>query len=106
VSRYISFVSQYVTTKEHSMPQRFPLGRMVMTLGVQTSIPMDEIIAALSRHAAGDWGAVDAEDVTANDQAVNREERLLSAYETSAGRIWILTEADRSITTVLLPDEY
>jgi hypothetical protein len=52
-------------------------------------------------------GEVDAEDAKANQNALMHEERLLSAYRTSLGvRLWIITEADRSVTTVLLPEEY
>jgi hypothetical protein len=60
----------------------------------------------LMRHAAGDWGEVDAEDWSLNDQAVNDGTRLLSVYRTLKGnKLWVITEADRSVTTILLPDE-
>jgi hypothetical protein len=61
----------------------------------------------LDRHVAGDWGEVDADDQQANQDALLHGERLLSAYRTSSGvRIWVITEADRSVTTILLPEEY
>ena len=61
----------------------------------------------LQRHAAGDWGTVDAEDWAANHRAVEQHERILSAYTLKNGvRLWIITEADRRATTILLPDEY
>ena len=61
----------------------------------------------LDRHARGDWGEVDVEDQQANQDALLHGERLLSAYRTSAGvRLWVITEADRSATTILLPEEY
>lgn len=61
----------------------------------------------LSRHLAGDWGIVDDEDKQANDDALIHGERLLSAYLTSKGvKIWVITEADRTSTCLLLPDEY
>jgi len=61
----------------------------------------------LARHAAGDWGIVNAEDKRLNDRAVRDRGRLLSAYLIANGtKIWIITEADRSATTILLPDEY
>jgi len=61
----------------------------------------------LARHAAGDWGEVCQEDQRLNDEALQTGERLLSAYRTSCGdRLWIITEADRSATTILLPSEY
>jgi len=61
----------------------------------------------LTKHAAGDWGEVDAADKRANDAALVSGERLLSAYRTLKDkRIWIITEADRSSTCILLPSEY
>lgn len=61
----------------------------------------------LARHAQGDWGDVCSEDAQANETALREGGRLLSAYKLPDGeRIWILTEADRSATTVLLPAEY
>jgi hypothetical protein len=61
----------------------------------------------LSRHHSGDWGEVDAEDTTLNDQAVKDGNRILSAYRASKGRkLWVITESDRSVTTILLPREY
>ena len=61
----------------------------------------------LDRHVKGDWGCVCADDQEANDAALVEGERILSAYETLKGvRIWIITEADRSSTTILLPTEY
>ena len=59
------------------------------------------------RHRAGDWGEVDAADAAANDRAVSEGERVLSAYTLKDGtRLWVITEADRSSTCILLPDEY
>lgn len=64
-------------------------------------------MSALSRHITGDWGEVDAEDKRANDQSLIDGSRLLSAYRSQDGtKFWIITEADRSVTTVLLPEEY
>jgi hypothetical protein len=61
----------------------------------------------LVRHARGDWGDVDAEDWKLNDAAVREGSRILSAYTTLNGeRVWVITEADRSATTILLPEEY
>jgi hypothetical protein len=86
---------------------KFPLGQMVMTPGVQSQVPPSEMAKALRRHARGDWGDLDAHDRAANEDALKTGARLLSAYKTSAGvKFWIITEADRSVTTVLLPDEY
>ena len=60
----------------------------------------------LTRHNSGGWGDVSADDAQANTDGVEAGDRLLSAYETPFGRIWIITEADRSNTCVLLPNEY
>jgi hypothetical protein len=87
----------------------FSLGSLVATpaaleaLGRASQSPAE----FLARHAAGDWGEVDATDQKLNDAAVTAGERILSAYRTKAAeRIWIITEADRSSTCILLPDEY
>ena len=60
----------------------------------------------LFRHLTGDWGDVDEFDRQQNDLAVKDGSRILSAYQTPAGRLWLITESDRSATTFLLPDEY
>lgn len=61
----------------------------------------------LSRHEGGDWGEVGPEDWESNEEAFGGEGRLLSAYTLKTGvKIWIITEWDRSVTTILLPDEY
>jgi hypothetical protein len=70
-------------------------------------VPNLEILAALKRHQAGDWGEVGAEDGEANDSALVEGARLLSVYRTATGiKFWIITEADRSSTTVLMPEDY
>lgn len=85
----------------------FPLGQMVMTPGVRDDIPPSEMLQALRQHARGDWGELCAEDREANDLALKNGARLLSAYRAKNGTIfWIITEWDRSVTTVLLPEEY
>jgi hypothetical protein len=61
----------------------------------------------LTRHAEGDWGELDPEDIRENEYSVAHGFRLLSSYTTAVGdKLWIITEADRSATTLLLPDEY
>jgi hypothetical protein len=61
----------------------------------------------LARHASGDWGDLDEHDRKANEYALEHGLRVLSAYTLSSGeRIWVITEADRSMTTILLPEEY
>lgn len=88
---------------------RFPLGAVVATPGALEALETagHSPTEFLSRHVAGDWGEVGSEDGRLNDEAVASGERILSAYRTKAGeKIWIITEADRSATTILLPSEY
>lgn len=85
----------------------FQLGRIVITPGALYSIPPAQVLLGLRRHAAKDWGNLCAEDVKENDEALVAGARVLSAYSTQDGtKFWIITEADRSCTTVLLPEEY
>lgn len=60
----------------------------------------------LYRHAHGDWGEVPSEDAEANNAAVDEGSRVISSYKVGEGKIWIITESDRSVTTLLLPEEY
>lgn len=85
----------------------FPLGNMYATPGVIREVSPEEIRTSLERHTNGDWGDLCEHDWRANDLAIENDARLLSAYQTGAGRkFWIITEADRSVTTILLPEEY
>ncbi len=87
--------------------QKFELGQLVATPGALESIPPEEMRAAIVRHASGDWGELCKEDCRENEFALTRRLRLMSAYRTQGGtKFWIITEADRSVTTVLLPSEY
>ena len=86
---------------------KFPLGRLVSTAAVLLEVHNDELSTALNRHLAGDWGDVCEEDRAENDFSLEHGYRLLSVYRTEYGvKFWIITEADRSSTTVLLPEEY
>jgi hypothetical protein len=92
-------------------PCRFPLGQTVMTRGVQRLVAAGAVnpIALLRRHQAGDWGNLDQSDARANDQALKLGNRILSAYPTAdpvETQVWVITEADRSSTCILLPSEY
>ena len=90
------------------MRAKFRLGLLLVTRGVVEAIPVGgEVFDGLARHVSGDWGEVCPEDQALNDRALVDGDRLLSAYTTEGGtKFWITTEADRSATTVLLPDEY
>lgn len=85
-----------------------PLGRVFITPGAQALLQAAGQLPAvfLHRHQTGDYGDLDAEDLAANRQALRDGARLLSAYTVGQGRIWIITEADRATTTLLLPEEY
>ena len=91
------------------MPAKFNLGKLVSTPGVLAVLQEagQSPMCFLARHVQGDWGSVVAHDQAANDQALIVGERLLSAYTTAKGiKLWIITEHDRSVTTILLPSEY
>lgn len=88
---------------------KFELGQLVSTPGALTALseagqtPMEFI----RRHSAGDWGELDDHDRTENMFGLKHGFRLMSVYTLSTGeKIWIITEADRSVTTILLPEEY
>ncbi len=88
-------------------PPKFKPGQIVATQGAVAKLKQGEITKGLSRHLRGDWGEVDEEDREANEFALLDGDRLLSVYTTPNGVcFWIITEADRSATTVLLPEEY
>jgi hypothetical protein len=85
---------------------KFPLGRLIITTNAGERLPPQAVSAALSRHASGDWGELCASDANQNAYALKHGCRLLSVYASSAGRFWIITEADRSVTTILMPEDY
>jgi hypothetical protein len=95
----------------------FPTGQIVASRGVYDLACQNPEFAkfvqkSLNRHVKGEWGDVDDEDKQTNDQALKQDTRLLSAYNDDrfprygVATIWIITEADRSATTILFPDEY
>ena len=88
---------------------KFSLGQVVATSTALATLPTQDIVAALDRHRRGDWGDVGKEDRQANERALKHGERLLSVYHAADGngtKFWIITEWDRSLTTVLLPEDY
>lgn len=85
----------------------FELGRVVSTPGALEALTREDIDAALARHHRGDWGDISLSDWRVNEEALSVGLRLLSIYTAKGGkRFWIITEADRSSTCVLLPSEY
>ncbi len=85
------------------------LGQLCMTPGAQELFANPDapsMISLVQRHQRHDWGDLEDEDKQLNDESVERGMRVMSAYNTEVGRVWIVTEDDRSVTTVLLPREY
>lgn len=86
---------------------KFEAGQAVITTNAQRALPGEEVLQAISRHLQGDWGDCDLADAEENERALQDGDRLFSVYHTNAGtKFWIITEADRSATTVLLPEDY
>jgi hypothetical protein len=103
-------VSQFWATGRRMKRQaRFQLGQLAITRGSLEAFTRagDDPLRFLARHAVGDWGEIDEEDRRENERSLAAGCRILSAYRLTDGtRIWIITEADRSATTILLPGEY
>lgn len=90
----------------HSLA-KFRLGHLVSTPNALLQLPNEEIIKAIQRHQGGDWGEVDEHDRQANERALLECTRIFSVYHTADGvKFWVITEADRSVTTVLMPEDY
>jgi hypothetical protein len=87
----------------------FPLGETVITIGAKEALAESNQLPNefLAKHQIGDWGTVGKDDWQENDLSVKEGFRILSAYKTVCGvKIWVITEADRNSTTILLPSEY
>ena len=90
---------------------KFKLGQVVTTASIAVDIADNkkfakDVTAALMRYTNCDWGDTCAEDAQINDEAVKSGDRILAAYDTCNGTIWIITEWDRSATTILYPEDY
>jgi hypothetical protein len=86
---------------------RFRIGRIVATPNALSVITQAEILTAITRHQAGDWGDVPPKDQNANEQALLNGKRVVSSFRSTKGlKFWVITEADRSSTTILLPEDY
>jgi len=86
---------------------KFCFGEIVVTTNADAKIDPEDSYRCVNRHLSGDWGDLCAEDKDANEQALQFGGRLFSAYHDRKGvKFWIITESDRSATTVLLPDDY
>lgn len=89
---------------------RFSLGKLAITPAAQAALDAVAIpaVALLARHVHGDWGDLSAEDLAENEFSLLTGKRLLSSYalRDDKGKVWVITEADRSATTILLPEDY
>jgi hypothetical protein len=85
-----------------------PLGRVVATPGALEALSDagEHPLSYIVRRASGDWGDLCAHDHRQNEIALRESYRVFSSYEVGEGRVWVITEADRSVTTILLPEEY
>jgi hypothetical protein len=92
----------------HGANMLFKLGAVVATPAALRFCALHNIqpTQLIARHAAGDWGELTTEDVQSNVQAVQHDLRILSSYPVGDGKVWIITEADRSSTCLLLPEDY
>lgn len=94
------FISQTFT-------QKFELGQVLITPGAHDALDLKDVASCLVRHAGGDFGDVCEEDWAYNEEAVENEGRILSSYhDRNDIKFWIITEWDRSATTILMPSEY
>ncbi len=101
-------MEKQISDKNHLLP-KFSLGRVVTTPGALRALEEanQNPFEFLARHQVGDWGELCEGDKRENEFSVHNDLRILSAYRTRNNiRIWVITEADRSVTTLLLPDEY
>ena len=86
---------------------KFRLGKIVSTPNALEHLSQDDILLGIQRHQAGDWGDVPSGNSAANERALIEGTRLWSVYRAANGtKFWLITEADRSATTVLLPEDY
>ena len=93
--------------QQHLSTPSFPLGQIVITSHAQGELHPEDVSSALRRHAGQDWGEVGTEDWAENDLSLREGCRLLSVYrDRNQVKFWIITEADRSSTCVLLSEDY
>jgi hypothetical protein len=108
ITELCEYQTNMVASADNNRPL-FPLGQIVATPGALEALSQsgESAMKFIKRHVCGDWGDVGLEDWQTNVWAVANEARLLSAYKTKFGvKLWVITEADRSSTCLLLPDEY
>jgi len=85
----------------------FPLGDVVITRNAKDTVHPADVVVGLDRHTRGDWGTLCPDDASENELSLREGYRLLSSYSDRSGvKFWIITEADRSSTCILLPEDY
>jgi hypothetical protein len=85
----------------------FELGRIAISKDAFDKLSPDEAMTILERHVRGDWGEVSKHDADENEFALDHDLRLMSVYRRASGqKLWVITEADRSITTIMFPEDY
>lgn len=105
-------ITEDITGGYNSMRQLFSLGQTVVTRGLHDKMQENILVeagvrSALIKHISGDWGTLPEEDKELNNEAVkNGDDRILSAYNVEGNKIYIITEWDRSYTTIMLAEEY
>ena len=100
-------LSEYGEEKPIKSNLSLHLGEIFITVNAQNILTDSDISSALNRHKSGDWGELCKEDCMVNEDALKEHERIMSVYTSSNGKkFWIITEADRSCTTILMPEDY
>ena len=96
-----------VVSNASATEPKFSLGQIVITANANAVLPELDVVLALQRHHSGDWGDVDEHDRQMNEDALRNGDRLVSIYKSVRDqKFYIITEWDRSVTTVLLPEDY
>ena len=89
------------------IPEKFSLGNLMATPAALEALTPSDLVTAIRRHLSGDWGDVSEEDRNENEISLKDGFRLLSVYQGANGtKFWVITEHDRSVTTILLPSDY
>ena len=96
----------HIITIDLRQKQKFPLGQVVITANAAQHLDTGTVRDALRRHATGDWGDLSPEDAYENERSLKEGHRLMSAYDRGERRFWIITEHDRSVTTILMLEDY
>lgn len=102
------YLGLYILYGGKSFMKKFQLGREYITPGIEEKLFSHEIKGLMELHQSGNWGDLEEEDKKQNEAGLSEEKpgRLMSTYKVRGIKVWVITEWDRSVTTVLLPEEY